>query len=94
MAKEKTGDLPGEGFSRKQIKAIEDAASSYVTIRDKRMKLTEQEVESKANLAEVMHKNNVEVYRFQDGDEMREVVIESGKEKLKVKTVNEEGEVE
>lgn len=66
--KMQTGTLPAEGMDRsKKVKAVETAAQAYVKIRDERMALTKKEVEAKAVLTDAMEKNNLEVYRFDDG---------------------------
>ncbi len=77
----------GKEFETKKIKSVEAAAKAYVTARDERMDKTKLEVEAKAVLENEMEKHNLETYRFDDGDVTREVVIEQGKEKVKVKTV-------
>ncbi len=86
------------GTERLKIKAIEDAPETYVAIRDKRMKLTEQEVEAKASLIEVMlrHQDKLSLdsdsnylYRYED-----EVVILSEKAGVKVRHAVVDGEPE
>lgn len=81
--------LEVSGTERVKIKAIEDAASKYVDVRDKRMSLTEKEVAAKATLVDVMQRHadklgedgdGNRVYRF--GDEM---VILSDKINVKVR---------
>ena len=76
-------------MERPKIKAIEDTAQDYVTIRDKRMKLTEQEIVAKASLIETMLKHEDKlcvdgegnrIYRFDD-----EVVLLSQKTGVKVR---------
>lgn len=46
-----------EGTQGPRIKAIDEAAEDYVNARDKRMRLTEQEVACKAVLIQVCRKN-------------------------------------
>lgn len=86
---EKSQDFPG--MERPSIKAIDNAAEEYVQIRDKRMKLTENEVAAKTKLMDVMEKNydklgidgdGNRIYRY---DEM--VVIFSDKKNVKVKHI-------
>lgn len=77
------------GTERPKIKAIEDAASTYVDARDKRMKLTEKEIECKAKLIDAMQRHidklsvdadGNRIYRFDD-----ELVILIQLESVKVK---------
>ena len=60
----KQTELPG--IERKKIKDIEDAAESYVAVHDKRISMTEKEVEAKAALLDAMHKHKLTVYRFDE----------------------------
>jgi hypothetical protein len=78
-----------EGMESPRIKAIDQAADDYVTVRDKRMKLTEQEVACKHALIEVCKKNEDKLssdgngtlrYRYDD------LVVEWSKcDKIRVK---------
>lgn len=62
--------MVGEGVERqKDIPEIDDAANGYVAIRDKRIKLTEQEGEAKAQLLALMQSHGLVDYRYTDGDE-------------------------
>ena len=61
----KQAELPG--VERKKIKEIEDAAESYVALRDKRMAILTKEVEAKAALLDTMHKHKLTLYRLDDG---------------------------
>jgi len=45
-----------------RIEAIKDAAFKYVDIRDRRMDLTKEEVESKADLLDLMHEHKLKRY--------------------------------
>lgn len=94
MPKLEQAEIPGT--ERPKIKAIEEAADNYVTARDKRMKLTEQEVAAKGKLVEVMlrHADKLcedgdgnKIYRFDD-----EVVLLSDIATVKVRRVREEPE--
>lgn len=78
------------GMEAPNIPEIEDAASEYVKIRDKRMKLTEQEIAAKCTLLETMRKhsgkltengNGEKIYQFDD----EIVLLQPGKENVKVK---------
>lgn len=88
MAKAKPQELPGvegDGVSpQKKIPAIEKAADKYTTARDERMALTKKEVETRANLAAVMHENSLTRYVYDD----LLVTCVPGKEKIKVKTID------
>lgn len=53
-------------MERPKIKPIEDAAERYVELRDKRMKLLEQECAAKEKLTETMQANAGKL--SQDGD--------------------------
>lgn len=53
-------------MERPKIKPIEDAAERYVELRDKRMKLLEQECAAKEKLTETMQANAAKL--SQDGD--------------------------
>lgn len=85
-------ELPGaEGPS---IPAIEAAAEEYVRTRDKRMKLTTAEIQSKAQLIAVCQDHVKElskdgegnfVYRYDD----ELVILKPGKTNVKVKRAHE-----
>lgn len=62
---------------------ITAAAEEYVKIRDKRMKLTQQEVDRREVLRDVMAKHKLEVY--EDVDVGLRVEIVNGDSKVKVK---------
>jgi len=85
----KTGDLPG--MKPVRITALDEAADNYVKVRDRRMGLTEKEVQAKQNLIDLIHEHadklqpndeGVIYYKYDD------VVVElkPGKEQLKVRT--------
>lgn len=104
MAKKKKGgpDLPnmeGPGVGTVKIAAIDAAAAEYVTIRDRRMSLTEKEVEAKERVIDLMHKNEAKIGRAPDGsmkyryeDTLVELMPEG--EKLRVKAYKDPGEPE
>lgn len=96
MATKQT-ELPGT--ERPAIPEIDEAADAYRSVRDKRMKLTEQEITAKTNLIEVMRANakklavnaaGERIYRYDD----EVVVLEPGKENVKVKHASAEPEGE
>jgi len=78
MAK-KQADLPG--MEDKHIREIEDAAHEYAEARDKRMKLTEKEVEKKGELLAAMQKHKKRHYEVDD----LQIDIEVEKETVKVR---------
>ena len=80
-----------EGTEPERIQEVEDSAESYRAIRDKRMTLTEDEVEANANLIEVMEKHNLTTYKTEHG---QVVTIVPGKKKAKVKSVDTGEEAE
>jgi len=80
--------MEGEGVSRRKIKAVETASDNYVEVRDKRMKLTEQEVEARAVLIQKMRDNNITEYVYDD----HKVLLVPGKDKVKVRTIDGDGD--
>lgn len=89
--------MEGPGVGKKKIPAVEAAAEEYVRVRDRRMDLTDKEVEAKQKLIDLLHKHSKTIgvdgegvlrYRYDD------MVIElsPGKENLKVRTAGEPGE--
>ena len=84
------------GTERPKIKAIEDAADGYTAIRDKRMKLTKQEVAAKEKLVEVMLKNADKLCVDKDGNKIyrfdTELVILSDVANVKVRRAKDEAE--
>lgn len=88
MSSKKQLEIPGT--ERQSIPEIEEAAEKYRAVRDKRMRLTEQEVAAKVNLLQVLieHENELtpngndeRVYRYDD----EIVILKSGKRNVKVK---------
>lgn len=91
----KQTELPGT--ERSSIPAIEIAAEEYVKARDKRMKLTEQEVAAKTKLTEAMQAHEDQLDENPDGDKVYRyddecVVLQAGKVNVKVKRVHDETE--
>lgn len=93
----KQSELPGT--ERPVIKEIEEAAEAYVSVRDKRMTLTEKEIVAKTNLIQVVQKHAKEltpdgdgkrVYRYDD----LKVILEPGKPNVKVRAVHDNPEEE
>lgn len=82
MAK-KAGNADLPGMEDRAIKDLEKAALKYDKIKKARMKLTEEEVEAKGEVRELMHKHNRKHYAYGGV----EVTLEppDGIEKVKVK---------
>jgi hypothetical protein len=95
MARGKTETLPGVS-NGKIIQEVSEAAESYENIRDKRMKLTEQESEANTNLVTVMRKHKLKAYRDDNFDPplMVELAAKDATIKAKVKREKAEAEVE
>ena len=79
--KAQTADLPG--MEERAIKDLEAAALKYDKIKKARMKLTEEEVEAKGEVRDLMNKHNRKHYAYGGV----EVTLEppDGVEKVKVK---------
>src|ERR1700759_4183562 len=56
------------GMERDSIPEINAAAEAYVKARDKRMKLTEEEVDAHDDLVEAMKRHKVRVYKDTEAD--------------------------
>jgi len=77
-----TAPLPGMGDER--IEEIKDAAFKYVDIRDRRMALTKEEVESKSDLLDLMHEHKLKRY-FDSEAEILVEIEKQAEEKLTVR---------
>ncbi len=77
--------LTGPGVERKKIKPLEDAIDAWNVIKEKRMGLTEKEIEAKAAVRVLMEKHGLELYRYDEG---HEVILASN---VKVRKVDQEG---
>jgi hypothetical protein len=90
MASRKQQLIPGaEPVS---IPAIDEAADQYVKVRNKRMKLTLEEVELRDKLVELMKENELTVYEWDE-----QIIELTATEKVKVrkrKDAEENGEAE
>jgi hypothetical protein len=86
--KEKTGRLPG--MEDAEIEELEDAARDYADIRDKRMKLTTSEVETKSTLLAIMKRHKKETYNH-DGIEVK-ITHEKESVKVRIKKNKDEDE--
>jgi hypothetical protein len=80
MAKKaKDQDLPG--MEDRSIRALEEVASEYADIRDRRMALLQEEIELKGRAMRLMKKHGKSEYR-RDGIE---ILIVPGEESIKVR---------
>jgi hypothetical protein len=80
---------PLPGMERKSFPEVDSAAEAYVEVRDKRMKLTEKEVEAKDALLEVMSKHNLVVYKDESVAPPLIVTVTPGDAKVKVSVADE-----
>jgi hypothetical protein len=81
MAKKQKA-LPG--MEKETIAEVDDAAEQYVKERDKRMTMTEKEVEAKQALIYVMRKHKLTVYKDDNVDPPLIVTLADGKPVVKV----------
>lgn len=91
----KQSELPG--VEAPSIPEIEEAADKYVQVRDKRMKLTEQEIAARTTLIQTLHAHQDELepsgedgklwYRYDD-----QVITLEHQDKVKVRTAHAETE--
>ena len=75
------------GVDDPEIEELESAAEEYVDVRDRRMALTEEEVELKGELLKLMHEHNKTKY-VHNGTEIR-VVAKDETVKVKIKKKEE-----
>lgn len=82
---------PGPGVSAVTIPELDEALADYKTKRDARCAATKEEVPAKELVLQLFHKHAEQLadakgvlrYKFQDEDEIKDVFIESAKEKVK-----------
>ena len=79
-------NLPG--MEDREIKALQEAAIHYAKIRDKRQKLTAEEVELKADVLKLMHKHKREHYEY-NGVSI-DIVMEEETVKVKIRKVKDD----
>ena len=60
---------------------LETAGEAYVSVRNKRMKMTEKEVEARDQLGELMKARDLTIYKMEHGEVIRVI---PGKDKVKV----------
>lgn len=78
------------GLEDRSIQALDDAALSYDEVKKARMKLTEQEVDAKTLVSELMHKAKKTHYKH--GNIVIDLVPEGEKVKVKIKPEGEDDE--
>ena len=79
--------LPGEEFQVEKHPDVATAAEAYADVRDKRMKLTEKEIDARSNVVDLMKKHKLTKWRDPDSDLI--VELEEQDAKLKVKRAKE-----
>lgn len=93
-----TPDLSGlpetPGVSRKKIIALDNAVGEWREAVEKRMKLSEVEVEKREHVLDIMIQKNVTTYRYMDNDVEKILVIVPGKDKPKLKLPEKDGDDE
>lgn len=83
MARSKQTRIPGT--EQKKVPEIERAADHYVDVRDKRMELTEAEVDAKDKLLAAMRKHGLDVYHLEDAEPPLVVTVLPGEATVKVR---------
>lgn len=87
----KQTEMEGPGISRVKVAEVEEAADEYEAVRDRRMALTEKEVEAKAKLRMLMEKHLLTVYVFDEGGEKVTVTCQP---EIQVKVKRDKGKKE
>lgn len=77
--------MEGEGIGLKKIKALDTAIENWRAYVDQRMSLTEKEVEARDKVTDLMHKHNLNCYRFWVSDDEQKMLVLDKTEKLKLK---------
>ncbi len=97
----KQHDLPieGPGIAPVRIKSVDELAEAYIKERDRRVRMTPREVTAKNELIDELHKHADKIGRDAEGVlryEYDDIVIElrPGKETLKVRAADDNGEGE
>jgi hypothetical protein len=78
------------GMEDREIEELQAAGEHYASIRDRRMKLTEEEVELKKEVRTLMIRHGKKTYRFGKV----EIDLVPGEEKVKVKIHKDESDEE
>lgn len=90
--------VEGAGTGVGNIPEINVAASEYKRVRDRRQKLTTEEVEKKATLSALMHEHESEITKDGDGilryitDDEQEVIVAPAGESVKVRSYKDPGD--
>lgn len=90
--------VDGPGTGKVNIPAINEQATVYQRIRDRRQKLTIDEVEAKDKLSALMHEHADEIGKDGEGvmryitDEDKEVILAPAGESLKVREYKDPGD--
>lgn len=87
-APRKTQKALSKDLEPPRIPQLETAAEDYKSVRDRRMALTEQEVEARELLANLMLEHKLTIYKTQHG---QIVTVEQGEIKVKVKSAAVDG---
>src|SRR6266436_2158781 len=93
--KEELAGMTGPGVGATRIEAIDEAAAAYVKERDKRIRQTPREVETKTKLIDLLHLHEKEigrdgegVLRYQYGG--LSIELRHTEEKLRVRKLDDE----
>jgi hypothetical protein len=93
-----TAELSGlpdaPGVSAKRIIQLDNAIEKWRDILEKRMSLTEQEILARDRVLEVCHEKGITSYRYRDNDIDKVLVVVVGKEKVKLKNPEADGDNE
>lgn len=95
--KEELAGMTGPGVGTTRIPAIDEAAASYVKERDKRIRQTPREVETKTKLIDLLHAHEKEIGRDGEGVlryqfEGLSIELRHTEEKLRVRKLDAEDE--
>ncbi len=58
--------LKGNGVEKNSIQEIDNAAEEYVSVRDRRMAFTKEEIKNKAALLKLMKDHKIDRYEYDD----------------------------
>ncbi len=100
MAKEQNElEISGPGVTPVRIRVIDNALDEYIPLKEKRCKLTPQEVAAKLKVIEKMHEHADKLGKNGDGSLVYRrddtlIVLKPGREKLSLRDANDDGEEE
>jgi hypothetical protein len=80
-------------MEKKSLKDVDAAAERYCEIRDKRMRLTEDEIEARDVLLRAMQKHGLDSYVDEEASPPLEVRVVPGDLRVKVTRIDEADEV-